>query len=272
MDGPEVDALYAEAPETFVRARDALAKELGRAGDRDRAAAVKALRKPTITAWALNQLSRARTTDVEHLVATGEELRAAQRDALEGGDPDRLRDARRAYDDAVDELAALAERMLSDSGRPAGPTVRDRLTATLRAAGAGDEARDLLRAGRLVTELEPSGFGFGDDVAHGDLPAPARPRPAPSRRAPARGPRPAAPSRPEPEVDHAAVAREARQLATAADRAEARAVRTAREAEQAEHTAVELRRAADEARGAAIEARRRADAAHERTSGTGPVR
>src|SRR5439155_7398313 len=51
----EVEALYGLPLDEFTRARDALAKERTRAGDKAAAADVKALRKPSLTAWALNQ-------------------------------------------------------------------------------------------------------------------------------------------------------------------------------------------------------------------------
>jgi hypothetical protein len=234
---------------------------------------VKALRRPSNTAWALNRLSQTRPADVERLLAAGAELRAAQRDALEGGDPDRLRNARRVHDEEVDRLVAAAERLLTEAGKPAGGVARDRMSATLQAAASGEEARDLLLQGRLLHDLEPSGFGFADDAA-GDLAAsPPRPRATRARRPSVRSERsrPVPSAEPKSDGDHAAAAREARRLATAAERAEARAARTAREADDAEQSAVEARRRADDARAAAIEARRAADEAHERNARSGSV-
>ena len=53
-----IDRLYGLPLEAFVGERDALAKELRAAGRRDEAAAVKALTKPTVAAWAVNQALR----------------------------------------------------------------------------------------------------------------------------------------------------------------------------------------------------------------------
>jgi hypothetical protein len=270
MEESGLDALYGEAPETFVAARNALAKTLVQAGDRDGAALVKALRKPSSTAWALNQLTRTRRADVDRLVAAGDELRQAQRDALEGGDPDRLREARRAHDEEVDRLASAAEGLLSDAGKPAGAAQRARLTTTLQSAAADDEARELLQRGRLVHDLEPPGFGFGDELTI--APSVSTPSPRPDRT-----PRPTrsrtTKPKPEPDPGHARVTagQEARRLSTAAGRAEARAQRLSHDAEQAERTAVELRRRAEEALAAAIEARQAADAASRRGDAAGPV-
>src|SRR5215208_532649 len=78
--------LYALPPGDFTSARDARVKELRADGDRDAAAAVKALRRPTVAAWALNQLARSRAKDVERLLEAGERLRSAQEELLGGGD------------------------------------------------------------------------------------------------------------------------------------------------------------------------------------------
>ena len=184
MEAPGVDALYGEPLDTFTAARNALAKALTQAADRDGAAAVKALRKPSTAAWALNQLARTRPADVERLLAAGEELRDAQHDALEGGDPSRLRDARRAHDDEVDRLAILATELLSEAGMPAGPVQQDRLTSTLQAVASDEESRELLRRGRLVHDLEPAGFGFADDLTIVSTPSPRPPAPVPTGGAP----------------------------------------------------------------------------------------
>ena len=46
------DDLYALPPGDFTRARDERAKALRKEGRREEADAVKALRKPTVAAWA----------------------------------------------------------------------------------------------------------------------------------------------------------------------------------------------------------------------------
>ncbi|MEA2589487.1 MAG: hypothetical protein QOH66_2414, partial [Actinomycetota bacterium] len=52
-----LDRLYAAPPDRFTAERDALAKSL-KTSDKAAAAAVKALRRPPVTAWALNQVAR----------------------------------------------------------------------------------------------------------------------------------------------------------------------------------------------------------------------
>ena len=269
METPGVDALYGEPLDTFTAARNALAKALMQVADRDGAAAVKALRKPSTTAWALNQVARTRPADVERLLAAGEELRNAQHDALEGGDPSRLRDARRAHDGEVDRLAGVAAELLSEAGKPAGPAQHDRLASTLQAVAGDEESRELLRRGRLVHDLEPSGFGFADDLTIVPTPSPREPRE--SRQA--ERPRRATPAAAEREQGTAReeARREARRLSAAADRAAARADRLGREADEAERNAIELRRLADESRAELAAARRAAEAAGRRSESVRPV-
>jgi hypothetical protein len=54
----EPDDLYALPLEEFTAARNELARSLKAAGDADEAARVKKLKKPPVSAWAVNQLAR----------------------------------------------------------------------------------------------------------------------------------------------------------------------------------------------------------------------
>ena len=81
------DQLYGLAPGEFTAARDRLAAEARAGGDRDLAAAIKKLKRPTVAAWLANRLTRERPDDVDRLIALGRELR----DAQEQLDADELR-------------------------------------------------------------------------------------------------------------------------------------------------------------------------------------
>src|SRR4051794_36791009 len=100
--------LYGLPLEEFTPERNALAAELGREGDRERAEAVKRLRKPTAAAWAVNQLVRAEPDLVEALLGAGGELRQAHRQAASGRGADQLRAAADAERAAGDLLVARA--------------------------------------------------------------------------------------------------------------------------------------------------------------------
>jgi len=146
---PEVEALYGLPLDEFTKARDTLARARTKEQGKESGAAVKALRKPSLVAWALNQLARRRPEEVEALLEAGARLRRAQTATLEGGDPGELREATKAEAGEVQVLAAQARSILTETGRGGSPAHEDRLASTLRAAAVDAEAGDLLRRGTL---------------------------------------------------------------------------------------------------------------------------
>jgi len=167
------DELYALPPAEFTGARDERAKTLRKEGHRDDADAVKALRKPTMAAWALNQLARGRPKDLGRLLAAGENLQAAQEELLAGGDRKAFQDAAAKERDEVAKLADEAAKLAVEAGERASPALTEKVAATLHAAALDEETAEELRTGRLVREREAIG-GFGGVTAAG--PAPARGR------------------------------------------------------------------------------------------------
>ena len=167
------DELFGLAPEEFVAARDDLARRLKREGDAEAAARVKALRRPPLSAWAVNRLAREQGPALAPLLAAGERLRAATQAALAGEGAAELRAAAKAEREAVAGLVRAALELLREAGHPATDATRDRVAATLHAAAASPEAAELVRHGRLTADLDPSGFGATPDAAFGDEPAPA---------------------------------------------------------------------------------------------------
>ena len=177
------EELYGLDPADFVAARNELVRRLRKAGDRERAAEVAKLRRPSPPAWAVNQLVRRHRDDVEELVRLGEALRAAQDRALAGEEPGDLRTAGRARRDALARLVDQADRILVERGAAPGAHAGE-IAATLEAASLDAESAEAVLVGRLTTELQPpSGFGAFDPSAA----APPRPRaaadaPAPTKR------------------------------------------------------------------------------------------
>jgi hypothetical protein len=153
---PDVDHLYALPLEEFIPARDAAAKELRKAGDRETAAIVAKLAKPTPPAWTANQVAREHPDLIEAMLDAGEELRVAQEAAVAGAGARGLRDATLAERRAVDAVMATAVGY-KPAGKPLSRAMADRLRTTLHAA-AGDEAiREALAHGRLVDEAQAGG-------------------------------------------------------------------------------------------------------------------
>lgn len=161
VSGP--DDLYSLPLEQFTGARDRLAARLTADGKSDEAAMVAKLRKPSVSAWALNRASRRSPESVERLVESHRSLRTATSGDL-------LRQASEERRKAVAELEAVAVAELTGEGRPVSGPTRGRITATLLAVATDPEGEQDLVAGRLVKEIEPSGGGWGD-IALAPVPA-----------------------------------------------------------------------------------------------------
>lgn len=145
------DLLYGLPLDEFTPARNAAAKELRDLGRGEEAEAVKALAKPTVAAWAVNQLTRRRHADLDEFV----EAAAAARDAQLGGG-EGLQDAIARQREALETLVGAAR---DELGGAASETVSARIRQTLEAAAVDDGAAEAVLEGRLAKELEPAGFG-----------------------------------------------------------------------------------------------------------------
>ena len=156
----DVDALFALPPAEFTAARNALVKQLRAEKKKDEAEGVKTLRRPSVPAWALNQVARSQPELVEQLFEAGAGVATAQRRALSGVKGAGLREASARRREAVDAFLAAAAGVLREAGTDP-QTHRQPMAATLEAASADDEVGDLLRAGRLTTDA-PAPSGFGD--------------------------------------------------------------------------------------------------------------
>jgi hypothetical protein len=279
-DAQAGDELFGLPPEEFVAARDELARRLRRGGDAEAAKRVKALRRPSLSAWAVNQLARGRGPGLEGLLAAGERLRAAHQTALTGEGAAELRAAAKAERDAVAGLVREAMALLAEAGHATTEATRDRVAATLHAAAASPEAADLVRHGRLTADLDPAGFGAVPDDAFGDLAAAAA---GPRRRGAGRrtgraGQEAAAGSRADGDragAQGGAAARRARRAAAVAARDDARkrarlaadqAVLATRQAERLGRLADQAEREANRARATATAAIEAASAARERAT------
>ena len=152
------DDLYGLPLDEFTKARDELAKELRTAGKKEAADEVKSLRKPSVSAWAVNQAVRRRPQDAKALVKAGDELRKAQRGVVSGRDPGGLREATAAHRRLVEELTDEARAAMDERGAASAATVT-RVAQTLRAASIDKEASKALTAGTLAEDVEQAGFG-----------------------------------------------------------------------------------------------------------------
>jgi hypothetical protein len=229
---PEAERLYGLPLGEFVDERDALARELRAEGRRDEAERIRALRRPPLALWAVNQLARRHGDEVAQLLAAGERMRSGESGAAED------------VSLAVDRLVRSGREVLQQSGHAAGDTTLQRIAATLRAAPANEEHAAALRAGRLTEELEPAGFAAMAAFAAAPTPtggAEAKSRPRASsdnRRKRLR----------EAEAAVAAARKRASALGREADEAERAARRARAEADRAEAEAARAERNVDRLR------------------------
>ena len=144
----KIDDLYRLPLGEFTAARNALAKSL----KGDDAKRVRALEKPTVVPWAVNQVYwRARST-YERLMTSGEKLRAAQIAALEGRGAD-VRAASEAHRRAIADAVAEAERLSAEAAAKPGADSLARTFESLSLAGTAPKT-----PGRLTDALQPAGF------------------------------------------------------------------------------------------------------------------
>ena len=87
-DQKAIDALYQEPLDAFTAKRNALAAELRKAGDRATADVVKALSKPSVTAWAINQVWWGNRDVFQAMLAAGARLKDAHLSWSSGGPTD----------------------------------------------------------------------------------------------------------------------------------------------------------------------------------------
>ena len=244
-----VAELYSSDPDQFVDRRAALAAAARAAGQAPVARQIAGLRKPTRSAWVVNQLARAEPGVTSELSSLGEELRAAQ-ESLDGAAIRELSQRRHQL------IETLARRAFEVAGQPQPPAaLRDDVTATLGAAMADAEVAGQLASGTLVRPARSEGFGPAGPAAPPELAlvtsSGAR---GPSRTAGAPGPRRTQtrtqsragtrtqrtereqPPRP-PSAGQARAERERRRQAdlAAAEQAAAEAARSAEAATAAEH-------------------------------------
>ncbi len=159
----DANDLYAVPLERFVPERTALVKALRASGHREEATTAGRLRKPSLAAWAVNQVVRSEPDALAELLHAGDELREAQDEVFGGGGaPDALRGALERERAAVAELTSAAEDVLRSGGQTPSTAVLERVSDTLHAAALDDDAREQVTRGRLTAELRHVGFGLGE--------------------------------------------------------------------------------------------------------------
>ncbi len=241
-----VDDLFGLSLTEFTSSRNELAARVAARGDKAEARSIKALRKPNVVAWTLNQLSRRHKETVGRLVATYVGVGTAK-----GADD--VRSVSETRRQLVTELVDAARDILEESGSTSPQATLQKVSQALYAGGS-EKDRELLLQGRLVNDLSSPSL----DSAFGLLPSTDEESVAPD------------------EIDNAlqtlrreagAAEQSAAQLEDAARRSEAEADRARAELTDAEERARRARWKAEAARRLADEARIKLEEAQKATDG-----
>lgn len=147
MNDDEIDALYQIAPGEFTAARNALAKARGAAG-----ADIKTLEKPTLPAWAVNQVYWHARATFDALLKVAAAMRQAHVQVISGRSAD-VAAAEQAHATAIKSALQSARKHIESAGEKATPATIEAITETLQALPTEDTP------GRLTKPLKPMGFG-----------------------------------------------------------------------------------------------------------------
>ncbi len=153
----DVDALFKLPLADFTGARNNLAARLKREGRANDSNLVKALAKPSISAWAVNQLHWTHREAFDRLLSTSQRLRHSQT-SHPGARMADLRGSLDARGEALSQLSDLATVLLREAGHNPTPDTIHRITTTLEALSAHATPSEGPTPGRLSQDVDPPGF------------------------------------------------------------------------------------------------------------------
>jgi hypothetical protein len=196
-----VEQLYRGSREDFLPTRTSRVREARAAGDRELAARIGALRKPTVAAWLVNQVVWRYPDRLAQLTSLAEQLRAVH----QHGDGERIRAAGRERQALLRSLDAVVREVASAAGLRLGADTVNQVTTTFQSALVDPAALRVVRSGRLAGTVEQDADLLGL-LPEMDTPPPVRPsRPSPPDRpvrpAPVPPAVPESPAEPEPPAE-----------------------------------------------------------------------
>ena len=150
-----VDELYGAPLPDFVTTRTRLAARAKEQGASGLAREISALRKPTVVAWLLNQVTRREPEALELVQHVGHRMRVA----TAAGDTEALRGLRGEREAAIIGLVAAVADVAEDDGRSLSSGAEDEVRSTVVAALASEESSNALASGALLRALSYAGFG-----------------------------------------------------------------------------------------------------------------
>ena len=233
MADDPIDQLYQLPLDEFTAARNALAKETGDS-------AIKKLEKPTLPAWAVNQLYWRQRKLYDEVIKTSTQVRTAYKQMLAGKSAD-VRAVETFHAEAMRRAKDAIRAILEEAGNTASDAVMTPVTETLDALPTTDEP------GRLTRPLRRTGFEALQGVT---ITAKARPIVPKAEPKPSRGEKESEKDRRkrEAEAQELAMNKERLRFAEAAEReAEASVDKARRAVERAEKTRERIEKELEEA-------------------------
>jgi hypothetical protein len=152
----QIDELYRLPLSEFTAARNALAKSVAGPDGAETAKRIRALPKPTLVPWAVNQLFWHARLVYQRLMKSGETLRAAQIAALKGGPQAKPGDVKRATEAHRTALAEAVRQAVRVAGSHGAKPDADELSRTLESLSLAPSPPD--HPGRLSEPVRPAGF------------------------------------------------------------------------------------------------------------------
>ena len=153
-----IQDLYALPLDDFTSGRNELADELKADGDKEGSAQIRKLRKPSLSAWAVNQVARLYADDLSELASLRESLRSP-------GSAKDMRAASTRRHQLISDLVDKARGVLEGAGHAASNHTLGEVSSTLY--GASDEQWDAVEDGTITRALEASGFDDASELVWG---------------------------------------------------------------------------------------------------------
>jgi hypothetical protein len=153
------DQLFAAPLERFVETRAELAAELTKAGRKADSKTLKGIRRPSLSAWATNQVVRHARDDVTAFFEANDHMRGAQH-AMMSGQIERVvyQAAAESFREATSALAAAIRYTLEKEGKSVESPLVERVISSVRLAAVSEERRAEVLRGQMENDL-----AAGDD-------------------------------------------------------------------------------------------------------------
>jgi hypothetical protein len=157
MSNRDHDSLFTLPLAEFTAARNALLKRLKQEKRNDEAEKIRALSKPSVSAWAVNQLYWKHREEFDQLLDAGVRLQKTHALQLAGKTAD-LRAVMEARREAVAILLRRADQLLSEGGHSPTPDTMRRIQTTLETLSTNSAVSKTVQPGRLTEDMGPLGF------------------------------------------------------------------------------------------------------------------